>query len=45
MVAATIRERLLMEGAAARDEHLGVWRAAEDDPDSGPYDESSDVET
>jgi hypothetical protein len=45
MVAATIRERLLTEGAAAWNKHLSVWRVAEDDPDSGLYDESGDVET
>jgi len=27
------------------DKHLGVWRAAEDDPDSGLYTECSDADT
>ena len=27
------------------DKRLGVWRAAEDDPDSGLYAESSDADT
>jgi hypothetical protein len=30
--------------SAAWDKHLGVWRVAEDDPDSDLHDESSEVD-
>jgi len=33
------------EWSAYRDKHFGVWRVAEDDPESDPYAASSDADT
>jgi hypothetical protein len=40
-----IASRTTRNGPPAWDKRFGVWRVAEDDPDSSLYAESSDVDT